>query len=177
MRNQGQLMLSIAIILIGLMMLIGALLGLNIGIMCWPTGLILLGLLLLLRPWMTSPETELDVRPLGPIRRDGPWQATELETWLFVGDLELYLGEAEIPEGVTLIRAFGLVGTIKVQVPDDVGVDIHSTAMVTDAKFLGQKREGIFRLTRLTSENYEAARRKVRLELLYFVADVRVKRI
>ena len=43
MRNQGQVIFGILIILIGLMFLFGNLFDVNVGALCFPVGLILVG--------------------------------------------------------------------------------------------------------------------------------------
>jgi predicted membrane protein len=176
MRNQGQIYIGAAIILIGLLLLIGNVFDVDVGALCWPLGLILLGVWLLLRPQLVGPDTALRMRVFGPIRRDGVWQVTQQEIWLFVGDVILDFTQAEIPPGETPIRAYGFVSSIKVTLPQDVGMAVSSTALVTDARMLGQKRESFLAPVELTSDDYETAVRKVRLETIFFVADVRVKR-
>jgi hypothetical protein len=177
MRNQGQIFVGVAAILFGLLLGVGNLLDINVGILCLPMGLILLGVWILLRPWLAGPETELAVHIFGPIRRDGVWQVTDQEYWLFVGDVILDFAQAEVPVGETVIRLFGFVGTTRLYVPEGVGVAVSSTAMVTDAKVLGQRRERFVSLTCLDSQDYEMAERKIRLEVTAFVADIRVKQL
>jgi hypothetical protein len=162
MRNQGQIYIGAAIILIGLLLLIGNVFDVDVGALCLPLGLILLGVWLLLRPQLVGPDTALRMRVFGPI-------------WLFVGDVILDFTRAEIPPGETPIRVYGFVSSIRVTVPQDVGVAVSSTAFVTDARMLGQKRESFLAPVELTSDGYETAERKVRLETIFFVADVRVK--
>jgi hypothetical protein len=176
MRNQGQMFIGALIIVIGLMFLIGNVFNIDVGALCWPTGLILLGVWLLLRPRLIGPGTALRWRLFGPIRRDGAWQVTEEEMWLFVGDVILDLTRAEIPPGETAIRVFGFVGNVRLLVPEGVGASVSSTSFITDARVLGQRRESFLAPLHLTSEGYETAERKIRLETTFFVADLRVKR-
>jgi hypothetical protein len=176
MRNQGQVFIGITIIVLGLVFLIGGLLNIDTGILCMPTVLILLGVWLLLRPWVAGPDTARRMALLGPVRRDGAWQVADEEIWLFVGDVNLDVTQAQIPLGETRIRVFAFVGTIRLIVPEGVGVAIASTAFVTDANMLGRKRESFLMTTYITSDGYETAERKIRLEPTFFVADVKVKR-
>ncbi len=176
MRNQGQILVGITIIVLGLVFLIGALLGVDAGVLCVPTVLILLGVWLLLRPWIASPDTAFQVELFGPVRRAGTWKVASEEIWLFVGDVNLDATQAEIPLGETRIRVFAFVGTIRLIVPEEVGVAVASTAFVTDAKLFGQKRDMILVSAPLASEGYEAAQRQIRLEPTMFVADVKVRR-
>ncbi len=177
MRNQSQVFIGAVIILFGLMFLIGNVFDVDVWALCWPFGLILLGVWLLLRPQLIGPDMALRWRLFGPVRRDGAWQVASEEVWLFVGDVILDLSHAEIPLGETLIRVFGFVGDVRLLAPESVGVAVLSTAFVTDAKMLGQKRESFLAPVYLTSDGYETAERKVRLETTFFVADLRIKRV
>jgi predicted membrane protein len=176
MRIEGRILLGIAIILFGFIVLIGNLFDLNVGFLCWPMGLVLLGAWILLRAWTLDPEISLEVRLFGPLRREGAWQVMDQENWVLVGDVILDFTQAEIPRGETVIRGFGLVGATRVWVPEGVGMTVASTAIVTDAKVLGQRREAFLISSPLVSEDYETAERKIRLEVTYLIADVKVKR-
>ena len=176
MQNRGQIIIGAAVILLGLLLLIGNLLDVDIGALCWPAGLILLGIWFLVRPQLVGPDTALRMRIFGPIRRVGVWQVTEQELWLFVGDVILDLAQAQVPVGETPIRVFAFVGNIRLYAPEDVGVAVSSIAFVTDARMLGQKRERFLAPAELVSDGYEAAERKVRLEAMGFVNDIRVRR-
>jgi hypothetical protein len=173
MRNQGLVLIGIVIISFGLMILIGNLFDVDVGLWCWPTGLILLGIWLFARPWLVGPDTVLQARVLGPIRRDGSWQVADEEIWLFVGDVRLDTTQAEVPEGETPIRVFAFVGDVRLRVPEGVGVSVSSTAFITDARLFGQKRDGVLAPVRLTSDSYETAKRKLHLEMTCFIASIR----
>lgn len=175
MRNQGQMFIGGAIILVGLLFLIGNAFHIDVGVLCMPLALILLGVWLLLRPYLAGPGTALGWALFGPIRRSGAWQVTDQEWWLFVGDVILDFTQAEIPAGETVLRIFGFVGNIRLHVPEGVGVALSSLAFITEARILGEKRSSMFSPLHLTSEGYELAERKVRLELTFFVADVKAK--
>ena len=174
MRNQGQIILGIVIIVIGLVFLAGALFDIDPGILCFPTVLILDGVLLLLRPWMVTPDTGLNMAFFGPVRRAGAWQVQEEEIWLVVGDVNVDVTEAEIPPGETCIRVFSFASTIRLIVPEGVGVLVAPTAFLTEARLFGTKRDLFLATIPLTNDGYESAERKIRLEPTMFVAEVKV---
>jgi predicted membrane protein len=175
MRNQGQILIGVVILVVGLVFLIGGLLNIDAGILCFPTILILLGVWLLLRPWMAGPETSFRMAFLGPVRRHGAWQVADEEIWLFVGDVNLDVTEADIPIGETRIQIFAFVGSIRLIVPKGAGVALVSTAFVTDANLLGRKRGTFVSTMHWATDGYESAERKIRLEPTMFVVDVKVK--
>jgi len=176
MRNQKQMVIGALIILVGLMLLIGDVLDVNVWALCWPLGLILSGVWLLLRPQLVGADTAVRQKLLGDIYRDGVWQVTDEEFWIGVGEVDLDMTRAEVPEGETEIRVFGFVGDVDLLVPEGVGITVSSTAFVTDARVLGQKRESIVVPFHQASDDYETAERKIRLEVTSFVADIKVKR-
>lgn len=176
MRNQGQIIFGTVVLVIGLLCLAGTLFDIDPGILCFPTVLILAGVLLLLRPWMVRPDTGLNLAFFGPVRRYGTWQVKEEEIWLVVGDVNLDVTEAEVPPGETRIRIFSFVSTIRLIVPEGVGVEVAPTAFLTEARLFGAKRDLFLTAAPLTSGDYESAERKIRLEPTMFVADVKVRR-
>ena len=174
MRDQGQLFLGAAIILIGALLLVGSILDIDVWALFWPTLLILLGLGLLLRPRLISADTRAHYKLLGDFRRDGAWQVADQEFWLAIGDVKLNMSEAQIPVGETRLRIWTFVSGVKLTVPKDVGVSLWCSAFVTDAKVFGRKRESILAPLRFDSADYAGAERKVRMELTAFVADVKI---
>jgi predicted membrane protein len=176
MRNNTQIFIGVAILVIGLVSLIGSIFDVDMGNFLCPTALILVGVWLLVRPRLVSPGTAFTTRLLGDVRRRGEWQVADEEIHLGVGDIKLDMASANIPIGETRIRAFGLVNSIILVVPQEVGVAVSSMAFLTEAKIFGQKHSQFFSAFYLASEEYETAQRKVCLDLTYFVADITIKR-
>jgi predicted membrane protein len=176
MRDQGQVVLAMVIILVGVVLLIGNVFDVDVWALCWPVALILLGLWVLLRPRMIGADTIARQKLLGNIRRRGEWQVMEEEFWIGIGDVKLDMTEAEIPAGETQLRIWNFVGDVRLTVPPEVGVSVSSSAFIADVRVLGRKRDSFLAPVRITSENYETAERKIKLETTSFIADVRVWR-
>lgn len=176
MRNQGQLVLGLLVIFIGMVLLSGNIFDVNLWVLCWPSLLILLGLSLLFRPQLVGSRPEARWRLLGDIRRDGIWQVSDEELWIGIGDVQLDLTEAEIPPGETRIRIWIFVGDVRLYVPADVGVTVSSTALVASVRIFGQKQDVFLTPRRFASEEYDEAERKIRLETTAFVGDIKVER-
>ena len=176
MRNKGQLVFGLVIVLVGVTLLIGNLFHVNVWSFIWPLAFIALGAWLLLHPPTVRSGARVQHRLLGDIRRRGEWQVTDEEFWVLVGDIKLDMTDAEIPQGETLIRTYGFVGSVKLIVPEGIGVSASSTAFVTDAKILGHKQENFLTPLHSISDDYEVAERKIRLECSAFVADLKVRR-
>jgi predicted membrane protein len=176
MHNTRLIFVGVAIIVIGLIALIGNIFDVDLGRFLCPTILILAGVWLLVRPRLVSSGTLLTTKLLGDVHRSGEWQVVEEEITLGVGDIELDMAHADIPSGETRIRAFGFVNGIRLIVPEGVGVIVSSLAFLTEAKLFDQKHTRFFAASQFVSDDYETAERKVHLDLSYFVADVKVRR-
>jgi predicted membrane protein len=176
MRIRGQVIFGIVIVVIGLALLIGNVFDVDVGVLCFPTVIILIGVWMLLRPRLVGPDTALRMKIFGPIRRKGTWQVKDEEIVLFIGDVRLDLSEAEIPAGTTNIRAFGFITNVRMTVPAGVGVSMTSMGFINDVRNLGKRRSGFLIPVTLRSEDYEGAERKVHVETMAFISDMRAKR-
>ncbi len=175
MRDQGRIVGGLLIIFLGVMILASQLLKISFCPLLFAVLFIIGGIALLLRPRTLGADASLRARLLGPIRYRGHWQVQEQEIWLFVGDVRLDFSEAEIPTGETPIRVFGFVVDLRAVVPEDVGIAITSNAIISDARLLGRKSDGFALPARLTSQNYETAEHRIRLEATGFISNIRVK--
>ena len=177
MYNQRQMFIGIVIVLIGIMLLIGSIFNVDAGRICWPAAMILAGVLLLVRPHLLNPDTPGRIKLIGNVRRHGEWQVTDDELWIGIGDVRLNMIDADIPVGETQINIYSFVGDVRVSVPKGVGILASSTAFVTDAKVLGHKGDYFVTPFEMSSDDYEAAERKVRVEMMGFVSNMKIKQV
>ena len=173
MRLQGQVLFGILIIVIGLAFLVGNVFQIDVGELCFPTGLILLGVWLLLRPKLVGPDTALRMRIFGPIRRSGTWSVGDEEIWLFIGDVRLDMTQADFAAGEAYIRVFSFISNVRLHVPEGVAVSLSSMAFINDVRLFSKRRSGFLIPVHLSSDDYEAAERKVHLETMAFISDMR----
>ncbi|HZD56470.1 MAG TPA: cell wall-active antibiotics response protein LiaF [Anaerolineales bacterium] len=174
MRDRRQFIFGGLVLFIGLVSLLSVILNIDFWDFCWPVGLILLGVWLLVRPRYSSLESNLVIRPLGDVHHYGERPLRDREIWIFVGDIDFDLTQAEISRGDTTIRIYGFVGEVNLRAPRAVGVSVSSTAFITDGHLWGEKRDHFLTPVRRVSEGYETAERRVRLEVMFFVVDLRV---
>lgn len=177
MRNRGQLILGGFLLFLGLVSLLSVIFNVDLGAFCWPIGLILVGVWLLVRPRYTRTESNTFIRPIGDLHRRGTWQVADQEIWIIIGDTDLDFTEAIIPTGETTLRIYGFVGSVDVRAPGSVGVSVSSTSFVTDSKLWGEKRDYFLSPFTRTSEAYQSAERKINIEIMYFVVDLRVEQV
>jgi lia operon protein LiaF len=171
-----QIYVGATIVALGVLSLVGTLWNIDVWGYLWPLLFIAAGVLLLTRARSPERYGETHVRLLGDVRRLGAWTVREQEIWCIIGDVNLDLTQAEVPAGETPIRVVGFVGDVTVTLPEDVGLAVSTTAMVTTARVFGQKQDYVFTPYRMESDAYREANRKIRLDLLYMVADLHVRR-
>jgi len=176
MRSRAQLIFGSFLIFFGFMFLLSNLFNIDLGDFCFPTVLILIGVVIIFRPRMLPTDTNFKLVPLGDVRRLGVWQVKNEEFWIFIGSLHLDLSEAEIPQGETTYRIFSFIGDVRLYLPEKIGASVSNMAFISDDRFLGEKRGGLFTPVEWSSEGYEGAERKLRIERFSFLGSVKVRR-
>jgi lia operon protein LiaF len=175
--NKGTLAFGLVLILLGAVILVGNLTGINVWAVCWPSALILVGLWMVLRPRMIESGVALQQKILGDVTRRGEWQVRDEEIWLGVGNVELDMTQAQIPLGETKLRLYGFVNGVDLLVPETVGTLVRSTAFLTDADVLGHQENRFLGTFEARSSDYDTAEHKVWIEAAYFVVDLKVRRV
>lgn len=176
MKLRGEVLAGVLLVLVGSLALISTLFNVDFGLLCWPSFFILLGVWIIIRPRMVSEETDLHLILLGDLHRSGEWTVTDQELWAFITDVDLDFTQADIPVGVTSIKLFGFVGDIDLYLPAGVGFRLNSYGFVTDARILGEKHTGFFlQPVQETSESYDAAEKKIDVDLLAFIGEIKVR--
>ena len=175
MHSRGQYHIGILLIAIGALFLFARILDVSVWRIIFPGILIGLGVWLLIRQRHVDPDAKVNQKFLGDIRREGTWEVTTEEFRIFIGDVELDMTQANIPDGETAIRIFGFIGDVNVTIPKGVGITTSSTGFIVDAKVLNQKQEKFFTSVQLASDNYTTTKRKILLETTYFINDLNVR--
>ncbi|CUS06119.1 exported protein of unknown function [Candidatus Promineifilum breve] len=177
MRNQGMVLIAVAVILVGILLLVGNLFNVNVWAVCFPLGLILLGLFVIFRPRMVGPGVESHTMLFGDFNRVGPGELPAEEFWGFIVDGTYDLTKYDIPPGETIIRGFSFISDIEIFAPADVGVSITGASFVTEFKLDGGEEETYFLSPfHWKSDGYKMAERQVRFELTQFIGDIKLRR-
>jgi hypothetical protein len=176
MENRSQVIIGAILVALGLMLLVGRLIDVDLSQFCWPVGLIVLGALVLLRPRMLPPDTEYTVRPFGDIRRRDGWRVRDEEIWMLFGDVHLDFRNADLRAGDTVIRIYGLIGDVDLLTPQDVAVQVSAGAFVTDMDAPGKHEDGFLAsmVWRNAAYDEERTERRLRIEVSMFIADLDV---
>jgi hypothetical protein len=176
MQNRNQMLVGSFFILCGGAWFVASLLHISFWAICFPMGLILLGVLFLVaRPPLFGPSSEGGTHFVGDIVRGGEWTVKNEEFYLFVGDVRLDMSRAQFPLGETTIYLNAFVADIDVNMPSDIAVSLSMTSFVADAELNGQRVERFLSGVQLSTPDYATAERKLRLVTTCFVGDVNVK--
>jgi predicted membrane protein len=177
MKLRAEVVLGTLLVLVGFLALISTLFNVDFGLICWPTLFILLGIWIIVRPRMVSEDTNVHLIFLGDFKRSGGWEASDQEIWSFITDADLDLTNAEIHEGETSIKMYGFVGDLDVTLPSNVGFKVNAYGFVTDVNILGQKKTTFFlQPVQEASEDYALVAKKINLDMIAFVGEVKVRR-
>lgn len=175
MSKRGELFLGGILVLVGAIALMGTLLRVSLWAYFWPLLFIGLGAWFILRPRMVSEGRAVTMKLIGDIKRRGAWQVSDEEIWLIVGDVDLDLSQASIPDGETRLSIYGFVGDVEMIVPEGVGLKMHSVAFVSDAKVFGGKEESFVVPYEYATPGYEEAPQRLRVNTVHFVSDLKVR--
>ncbi|TFH37055.1 MAG: hypothetical protein E4G99_03435 [Anaerolineales bacterium] len=174
MQKRGQLILGGALILFGVLFLISNFFNIDFGAICWPVLIIVVGVWIIVRPRMVSEETDVHMWVFGDHNRRGEWQAKDQEIWSFIGDVNFDFTGAELGQPETHLKLYSFVADVDVTVPEDVGLSISWFGFVTEARVLGKHMGGLVTPVQYASEGYESAAKKINLEMISFVGDLKV---
>ena len=177
MKKQTQILLGSVLIGFGFLIMMSNLLDIDFGAICWPSLLILVGVLIIVRPRIAPEGTDVRILFFGDLRRSGEWDVMDEEIWSFVGDVDLDFTQANFPEDEATFKLYRFVGDLDIIAPKDMGISISSMGFVTEARIEGKKRGGFVTPVRYTSENFESAAKRIRLDMISFVGDLKVIRV
>lgn len=177
MKKHTQILLGSALILFGTLIMMSNLFNIDIGAICWPSILIMVGVLIIVRTRIAPQGTDVRMLLFADMRRSGEWDVMDQEIWSFVGDVDLDFTQANFPEDEVTFQLYRFVGDVDIIVPEDIGISISSMGFVTEARLEGKKCGGFMTPVRFTSDNYDSAVKRIRLEMISFVADLKVIRV
>jgi len=173
--KRWQIILGIVLIVMGLFALVDAIFNINPWRYFGPLLLVGIGVLIILRPRIAGKDVNVQMPIFGDVRKKGFWEVTQHEIWWIVGTSWLDFTDAAFPSGDAVIKIFGFVTEAKITLPDDVGLQINSSAFVSEMKDQKGKEERILNILEYKSENFESAEKRVTIQTLGFVSEVRVK--
>ncbi len=177
MRKQGLLVFGVALIVLGVLGVLGGLLDIRWGEWFWPLALIGIGTWMILRPRMLPEGVAVTQKVLGDVKHEGVWQVENEDISMILGDARLDLSQAEMPDGETSIGVSHLLGDTKVKLPEGIELDLTVNELIADVKVFAEKHEGFATPVHVLTAGYADASKKLKLEVNSLLGGVRVERV
>ncbi len=174
MKAQGQVILGIVLIAVGLLAILDRWLGISLGRVFFPLLLIALGVWVMLRPSRVAAGTRVAQQLFGDVvRRD---TVADEDILVLLGDVKIDWRAADWPSTPVQVRVSGLLGDVRVKVPEDVGVALDCRLAIGSLRLDDRKQDAFFAQTQLRTDGYEDARWKLAIEVTHLLGDVRIER-
>lgn len=106
-----------------------------------------------------------------------PFSLESKDYWIGVGSIELNLTQAIIPEGETVLRASGLIGSINIYLPSQLPARVSGMTQIGSVELLGTQEGGFVKHTSFQSPGFEEAEQRLVLDLSMICGEIRVVRI
>lgn len=106
-----------------------------------------------------------------------PWYIEDLHTWVGIGDMSVDLTTAMLKEGENTIDLTGIIGDIKILVPENLPIKVNVDVKLGEVKVFNNRQSGTNRYVTYESENFEIAEKKVAIYIKLSIGDVKVKRV
>jgi predicted membrane protein len=113
-------------------------------------------------------------RTIGHVRSSEDWRIEDGVIQTALGDILLDLREASLPLGDTELTLLCWVGTIQVQAPREVALDVTAQAVVGTVDVLGVREEGVIRDIHVRSAEFDRAERRLHLRLSTAIGELLV---
>jgi hypothetical protein len=178
--NSRQVFLALFLIVVGALILLGnlGLFALNWNVV-WPIFLILFGVWLASRAFISSPEDEGSVSLWGFGEYAPDLSGKEIRSETFshgVGYFELDLSRALIPAGESTVRASQGLGDLTVIIPRNTMARVHASAGMGLVSLFGEDSMGVAPSRTFQTNDYATAVSKLSLDASVGFGQVQVIR-
>lgn len=109
--------------------------------------------------------------------KDSNWALEPLELSNSVGDYFIDFSKAFIPEKETPIIVRGWIGDVKMIIPEDIPVKIHSKISVGDIRIFEQKTDSLNRTLEFKTIGYDEATRKLNIIVDLKIGSIRIDKV
>lgn len=174
--NRGKGFIAWILIGFGGLMLAGNILDIDISNLFWPIFLIVIGFILIFRPPGFRWSEDARFAFAGDYDLGRTWDVKDEEFFVFAGDFDIDLTKADLPAGETRIKVNAFASEVNIWVPEDIGIAIDASGIVTKLEKDGREEESIFAGIDYVSEGYKEAPRRLHLTTVGFVSEIDLNR-
>ncbi|MBO1578338.1 MULTISPECIES: cell wall-active antibiotics response protein LiaF [Bacillus] len=108
---------------------------------------------------------------------DHIYELEDINVQYGVGDVEIDLTTAMIPEGETVIVIRGVIGNIRLYVPYDIELSLNHSVIVGRVLLPGHEETGFNRNVTFKTEQYKEAPRRIKIISSLVVGDTEVRKV
>jgi len=107
--------------------------------------------------------------------KDSVYELDDLDYFFGFGEVEIDLTSTLIPEGETVLVIHGIVGNINIDVPYDLDVSVHHSALFGKLRIFNHFLQGFNKTCKFRTENYHTSNRKVKIITSIALGRIEVK--
>lgn len=106
-----------------------------------------------------------------------PWVLRNLDVWNGIGDVRVNLATAHVEDGHYEIEISGIIGDVRVLVPENLPVLVEAEVGIGDIEVFGEKHSGTKRSVLTEDPEYAAGNRRCHITISLRIGDVEVVRV
>jgi predicted membrane protein len=104
------------------------------------------------------------------------WQARDVSANTLIGDMQIDLARAQVPDGETVVDLNAVIGDIDVWVPPDLPVALEAQCVFVTVNHFGRSQDIVLRRHVEVPEGFDLAARRVRVRTNIVFGDVNLTR-
>lgn len=115
-------------------------------------------------------------RAFGHVRSsESGWAVNDAVIQTALGDINLDLRDAELPDGDTTLTLLCWVGAIGVRAPRGIGLDVTAQAILGTVDALGRHEEGLIRDIHVQTPDFDGHARRLHLRMSTVIGEISVR--
>lgn len=104
-----------------------------------------------------------------------PWVLRDSSVWFVFGEVNMDLSMAIMEQEETTILLQGVIGDVKIMIPEEIGVCVEASLALGPLDVHLQQERGVLNKVQWCSPNYDTSNNRVKLIIAFILGDVDVK--
>lgn len=101
-----------------------------------------------------------------------PWTLRSMSLWHVLGEVNADLSLSLPEEKQTVVLLQGVMGNVRLNLPEDYGVEIEASVLFGRIQFLGEQDSGMMNKLVWRTPGYESSEHKAKFVISYIVGDL-----
>ncbi|WP_440112581.1 cell wall-active antibiotics response protein LiaF [Paenibacillus sp. QZ-Y1] len=103
-----------------------------------------------------------------------PWTLRSMSLWHAIGEVNADLSLSIPEEKQTMVLLQGVMGNVRLTLPEDYGVEIEASVLFGRINLLGEQDSGMMNTLIWRTPGYESSEHKVKFVISYLVGDLSI---